>query len=254
MPRSRWLTTQDCKMPSSPDTHHVQLAIFADVMKLTNNTGLCDAKLAWYSLSATRQICLSREDDEPHRTDTLRIPLTGFTAVLKLMNHGEMLSSPDTPCDTLWLETWPRNPRFFFCCFGLGSVARFLHHPKRNFCNQLHLYLRPSKYVWLLLRQYGQVRIKKISFRIYTTLYVHLCRFQMTHRVKQCTTCQHTNYHDNTNNNSGLNFFDHVTYVSYTCKGWTIAKIFDWSWNSLSGLRYKSIDIICYSSLYIFTF
>ena len=37
-----------------------------------------------------------------------------------------------------------------------------------------------------------------------TTRYVRLCGFQITHRMKQCTTWQLTNYHDTTNHSGYL--------------------------------------------------
>ena len=44
-------------------------------------------------------------------------------------------------------------------------------------------------------------------------LYLHMNGFQITHGVKQCTMCQHTNYHDTTNH--GLNCFNHVIYTQH---------------------------------------
>ena len=38
-----------------------------------------------------------------------------------------------------------------------------------------------------------------------TTLYVHLCGFQIAHKVNQCTMCQRTNYHNTTNHSGYLN-------------------------------------------------
>ena len=49
----RWRTTLNCAMPNSPNTLRVLLTGFAGSVKVTNCTGLCDAKLAWYSPSAT---------------------------------------------------------------------------------------------------------------------------------------------------------------------------------------------------------
>ena len=39
----RWRTTLDCVMPSSPDTHQLQLVGFAEAVKVANYTGLWDA-------------------------------------------------------------------------------------------------------------------------------------------------------------------------------------------------------------------
>ena len=96
--------------------------VIVEVMKETNQTGLWDAELAWYSPIATRRICRGREADEPNWTvrywtrlilsdcyssdlprswswqtkldceilaspDTLRVLLAGFAEVVKLTNH-----------------------------------------------------------------------------------------------------------------------------------------------------------------------
>ena len=37
------------------------------------------------------------------------------------------------------------------------------------------------------------------KFQNYTMKHIHLCIFQIPHGVKQCSTCQCTNYHDTTN-------------------------------------------------------
>ena len=73
LPRSwRWRTTLDCEMPNSPDTSRVLLAGFAEVVKVTNHTGLWDAELSRYFPSATHRICRGCEADEHHWTVTWR--------------------------------------------------------------------------------------------------------------------------------------------------------------------------------------
>ena len=47
----------------------------------------------------------------------------------------------------------------------------------------------------------------------WTMLHIHLCGFQITHVVKQCT-CQCISYHDTTNHT--LNCFGHVIYMLQT--------------------------------------
>ena len=49
----RWRTKLDSVMPSSSDTLRELVTGFAEVMEVTNHTGLWDAELAWYSPSAT---------------------------------------------------------------------------------------------------------------------------------------------------------------------------------------------------------
>ena len=62
----RWCSTLNCEMQCSPDTIQVILTGFAEVVKITNHTGLWNAELAWCSLSATHWICRGREENEPH--------------------------------------------------------------------------------------------------------------------------------------------------------------------------------------------
>ena len=64
----KWRTTLDWEIPNSPDTLWLLLIGFADVVKVTNHTGLEDTKLAWYSLIATHWICRCRKSDESHWT------------------------------------------------------------------------------------------------------------------------------------------------------------------------------------------
>ena len=54
----RWPTRLDCERLSSPDTHWMLLTGFEKVVKVTNDTGLWDAKLTWLSQISTHQICL----------------------------------------------------------------------------------------------------------------------------------------------------------------------------------------------------
>ena len=57
----------------------------------------------------------------------------------------------------------------------------------------------------------------KHKFLNKTTLHIDLCSFKTTQRVKQCTTCQHTNYH-NTTNHSKISSIISIILVSwYMC-------------------------------------
>ena len=89
----RWRTTLDCEMPCSPDPLQLVLVGFAEVVKVTNHTGLCDAELTWYSPIATLRICRGRKGDEQHWTempcspDTLQLVLVGFAEASKVTNY-----------------------------------------------------------------------------------------------------------------------------------------------------------------------
>ena len=97
-------------MPSSPDTLLWLLTGFAELVKVTNHTELCDAVIAWYSLVSTRRICGGREGDEPHWTVWCwaRLILSyGYSPDLlrswrwRTTLNCAMLCSPDT---LLWLH------------------------------------------------------------------------------------------------------------------------------------------------------
>ena len=56
-----------------------------------------------------------------------------------------------------------------------------------------------------------EFELVKPKFPNKTTMQVYLCGFPITHRVKQCTTCQRANNHDTTNRVDiflGLNYFE----------------------------------------------
>ena len=68
------------------------------------------------------------------------------------------------------------------------------------------MFLVPSKVFELM----------KYKFSNYILFHFHLCGFQITYEVKQCTTYQRTNYHDTTNHSRylhGLNCFGHMIYA-----------------------------------------
>ena len=100
-----WWTTLDCEMPRSPDTLWMLLTGFTMIVKGTSNTGLWNTELAWYSPSATRQICRGREGDESRWTVRCGARLILFDCYLpdllrswrwRIALDYEMLSSPDT--------------------------------------------------------------------------------------------------------------------------------------------------------------
>ena len=123
LPRSlSWRTILNYEMLRLPDTLRVLLVRFADVVKVTNNIGLWDAELAWYSPNATHWICRCRKGDElqwtvryqahlilsvcnsidlqrswkwpstlnceiPSSPDTLEVLFARFDEVVKVTNH-----------------------------------------------------------------------------------------------------------------------------------------------------------------------
>ena len=151
---------------------------FAEVGKVTNHSGLWDAKFTWYSPSATCQICfydLKRG---------LRIQIfrsTWLCPIIKaIATQVEFLEPSDY--STVINYTFIIHATNVFSCF-CDIVAQF--------------------------------KLIRHKFPSLTTLHIHLCSFQITNGVKHCTSYQHTNYHNTTNNSrylSGLELlqFHHI--------------------------------------------
>ena len=116
----------------------------------------------------------------------------------------EMPSSPDTlpkcylPNLSLWLRAWPQKTRSTWLCWIVEVLA-----------TQVKL-LKPSSYYTVINCIFTFCKDVLVIFLVlcynpvWTMLHVHLCGFQIAHRVKKCTTCQCTNYHYITNHNGYL--------------------------------------------------
>ena len=144
-------------------------------MKVMDYTGLSDAKFVGYSLSGTHWICQGCEGDE-HWTVRCWSQLlhTRFTSIawsiaLELMLLGQV---------------------------DLVRSLRFLQH-EQNFLNHLLAELHSAFYTTNVFGcscgVIAQFKLVKPKFSNQTTLYFHLCVFQITHRVKQYAVCQCTN-------------------------------------------------------------
>ena len=70
-----------------------------------------------------------------------------------------------------------------------------------------------------------------------------ICSFQMPHRVKQCTMCQHTTYHVTTYHS--LNCFDHMIFMPQTCTYQNFVKLL----THLSLIQQISLSLSHYISL-----
>ena len=127
----RWQTTVDCEMPSSPDTE------IAEVVKVTNHSGLWDAELTWY------WNCWGCEGDKPQWIVRCRahLILTEIAEVVKMTNPSGLWDAK--------LAWYWQSATHWICLYGLGHsfgihtvwptwlwLSRFFQ-PKRNFFNYL---------------------------------------------------------------------------------------------------------------------
>ena len=122
--------------------------------------------------------------------------------------------SPNLP---LWLWTWPQNP--VLNLLDLSWSSRFLQ-PEQNCFNHLVTILWstvPSSLAQMFLVASAALWPYSISSSISSLLHIHLWDFQITHGVKQCTTCQSSKYVDATNHSGYLsmasNYFSHRIYM-----------------------------------------
>ena len=138
----------------------------------------CNILAMWTSSGSFCQGC---EGNKPHWTVRCwaRLILSGYSST----------------GFTLWFEAPSQNPP------GFSWSSRFFQS-KQNFLNLLVKVLWSSatspfaEYVFDSFCSITvQFEIVKYKFPNQTRLHVYLCGFQITQRMKQCTTCQHTKYH-----------------------------------------------------------
>ena len=130
--------------------------------------------------------CWGHEGDKPHWTMRCQAHLIFFKWYLLDLFP--------------WLRTLSWNPQFYLTLSDnwSSSWAKFLEPSAFiNYCDQLHHHLLHNKCFCLLLRYYGLVQTHKA--KVPKLVYVAYSSVWITHRVKWCTTCQPTNYHNTTN-------------------------------------------------------
>ena len=156
------------------------------LLKVINHTGLWDAKLAWYSPDATHQIC-------------------HYGLEHKLRIHG---IRPTWPCLIIEvLATWVEflQPSGYYTTINCAIT----------FCTT-NVFWGSFHGIMALFK------LIKHKFLNLSMLHIHLCSFQITHAMKQCTMCQHTNYHNTTKSQHvpfhSLNCFSHIIYTLQTTK------------------------------------
>ena len=147
-------------------------------MRVTNHIGMWGSELAWYSASAIHQI----------------YPMASTTAFLE----STVLSLLDLAWSPRLLQPKQNFPNHLVTVKWSTLTALWLSFNSQTlvYCDQLHLNLSYK----FLVASVAQFELVMHKFPNKTTLHIHLCGFPITHNMKQCTTCQHTDYHDTTNN------------------------------------------------------
>ena len=140
-----------------------------EVMKVTNYTGLWDTELAWYSPSTTRWICFYG------------------------LEYNNTIHA--------FRSTWPLPERRGSCPLNENSSTIWL-----QYCDKQRF--RLMFFFFFLVASEDVFELVKHKFQNRTTLDVHVRGFQIAHGVKQCTACQHTNFHDTSNHSGHLLWFE----------------------------------------------
>ena len=128
-----------------------------------------------------------------------------------------MLNSPDTVRGLLTgfpSIAWSMaSESILLGLFNFAWLSRFL----------LRLHLLHNKFFIVFVALWLLFELGKHKFQNWAMfmLHIHLCCFQITHRVKQCTKCQRTCYHANIYN--GSNCLGNMIYALKTCTYQNIA-------------------------------
>ena len=126
-----------------------------------------------FLLPWSRRWRTNQDWEKSNSTFTFRALLAGFASMVwSTASDSMILGPPDLP--------WSCNSS------GISSTIKLLHRD--------HLHLRLSHLV-----ASARFVLSNQQFLNYTSLYAHLYCFQIPQEVKQCTTCQRTNYHDTSN-------------------------------------------------------
>ena len=127
--------------------------------------------------------------------------------VAKLTWFAFMASSTASLRIHCFKPTWP-----YLIIDVFAIKVRFLE--PSGYCSLVNCHLLCNKYFWLLMAHF---KLLKYKFPNYTTLYVHLCSFQISHGVKHCMF-QCTNYHDTTNHNGYPSQLELLQSLDMCCK------------------------------------
>ena len=95
----------------------------------------------------------------------------------------------------------------------------------------LYFHLLHNKCLWFLLWCYGPVRIRKVLERDYVSW--SSLRFQIKHGVKQCTTCQRTNWHRTTKHMAWTAFVTWFCHCNYNNQDFIVISIISVNYHSV---------------------
>ena len=125
--------------------------------------------------------------------DTLRILLAGFAFITwSMASKCIVLGHPDL---YLIIDIVANRAKFLQTS-GYCTVVNYAF----TFCK-----MNISDFLHGVIAHFELVKRKFLNW---STFNVPLCRFQITHAMKQCTTCQRTNYNDPPNQSGYLLLFD----------------------------------------------
>ena len=118
--------------------------------------------------------------------DTLQVLLAGFASMVwntasKFIVLGSL--------DIVWLLKFWQPEQNFLYHLAIALWSTILSPFEQQMLLVASMALQPSSNLYCIS---SWIRL----------LYVHLSSFQITHRMKQCTICKHTNYHDTTNHSN----------------------------------------------------
>ena len=138
----------------------------------------------------------------PRSPDTFWVRLTGFASMACSSASEYRLSSLP---NVAWSSVFFCNP---------SEIPSTLWLP---YCYQLNSYFLPhNKCFWFLRRRYGPVRTHKV--KVSESDYVSHSSVQLsdhTHGMKQCTTCQRTNYDNTTKAKISESDYFHIHLYSF---------------------------------------
>ena len=170
--------------------YSVALDTFAEVIKVTNHPGLWDAEIAWYSLSDTRLICVY---GFKHDLEIYSFRPTWTCLVVKVLATGGKSFEPSSS----WM--------------GINCTVKFR---TMNIFSCFHCAM-------------AQFELISHKFPNQNTLQIYLRSFHIPHGMKQCTTCQCTNYHNTIDYRGYVTYFELLRFgdiVTHSCTCENIAK------------------------------
>ena len=109
--------------------------------------------------------------------------------------------SPDL---SLWLGVWVHGLRIHGFMLAWSCLIIKVHAILKKILESSH-YCTVINYFHYVMAHFN---LMKQKFLNWTTLHIHLCGFQITLWMKQCTIDQHTNYLDTTNHSGYFWWFE----------------------------------------------